>query len=129
MDSGAPVLCDRRATHQCLLNLLSNAVKFSKWGGTVVLRVASDPTHARLDIADAGPGIAPEIVEQIGQPFVRSTDPAVASIEGTGLGLAITQSLMSRQGGRLRIETEFGKGTTATLELPLVSPAKRHVNV
>lgn len=124
-----PVLCDRRAIHQCVLNILSNSIKFSPPGSSVLTRIESDSDFLYFRISDQGPGIPAEVLAQIGQPFVRGTDPGIASIEGTGLGLAITQNLMLRQGGRLKIDSELGRGTTATLAIPHRQHPQRNVNL
>lgn len=113
------VLCDRRAMQQCLLNLLSNAIKYSEWGATVTVRVQRSGPRVRFEVHDDGPGIPAEVLDNVGQPFLRSSDPAVASIEGTGMGLAITKRLMDSQGGDLAIESELGWGTTAVLAIPV----------
>ncbi len=112
------VLCDRRAMQQCLLNLLSNAVKFSPAGQSVSVSVRGESRRARFVITDKGPGIASDVLENIGRPFVRATRPDVASSEGTGLGLAITRQLVEGQGGWFGIETELGHGTSVTIDLP-----------
>jgi len=112
------VLCDRRAMQQCLLNLLSNAIKFSPAGQAVTVSVRGEARRARFVIADKGPGIASDVLENIGRPFLRATRPDVASSEGTGLGLAITRQLVEGQGGRFGIETELGYGTSVTIDLP-----------
>ncbi|MEQ9333806.1 PAS domain S-box protein [Thalassobaculum sp.] len=128
-DAFDPILCDRRAIHQCTLNILSNAIKFSPRKSSVLMRIEADESFGYIRITDEGPGISAEIVEQIGKPFVRSSHPGVASIEGTGLGLAITQNLMLKQGGSLKVESAIGHGTTATLTIPLRPTAQRNVNL
>lgn len=128
-DEIEPILCDRRAIHQCTLNILSNSVKFSPRSSSVLMRIEADESFAYIRVTDEGPGIPAEVVQQIGRPFIRSSNPGLASIEGTGLGLAITQNLMLRQGGSLRVDSEVGHGTTATLTIPLRPPAQRNANL
>jgi two-component system cell cycle sensor histidine kinase PleC len=118
VDAEARVMCDRRAMQQCLLNLLSNAIKFSDSGGGISVSVTLAPQAARFTISDDGPGIPADVLANIGQPFVRSIHPLVASREGTGLGLAITRKLVEGQGGRLEIDSAPGRGTRVTIDLP-----------
>ena len=102
--------------HQCLLNLLSNAVKFSPVGREVALSVDRRAGELRFSIRDQGPGMAPEMVAQIGQPFLRGTVSHLSSNSGgTGLGLAITKRLLDRQDARLEVESSPGIGSTFTI--------------
>ena len=113
---GGHVRCDRRAMHQCPLNLLSNAVKFSPVGREVALSVDRRAGELRFSIRDQGPGMAPEMVAQIGQPFLRGTVSHLSSNSGgTGLGLAITKRLLDRQDARLEVESSPGIGSTFTI--------------
>jgi signal transduction histidine kinase len=104
---------------QSVLNLLSNAVKFSEGGGTVWIgaTVIGDGSMA-IAVRDDGPGIPAEDLKWVLEPFNRGRSSRVASKEGSGIGLALTANLMQCHGGRLEIESEVGKGTTATLIFP-----------
>lgn len=124
---------DARALRQILLNLLSNAVKFTQAGGSVALRVHSEPAaahHVRLsfEIEDSGIGIPEEALREIFQPFHRVVDSTLG-VEGTGLGLAITNRLVGMMGGDLQVRSEVGKGSvfnvTMELKAVLVKPATR----
>lgn len=120
IEPGSRALADARALQQCVINVLSNAVKFSRTGDTVLITAALNAGGFELRISDQGIGIAPEVLERIGQPFMRSAHPTVAGKEGTGLGLAITRGLMQQQGGWFSIRSTVGFGTTVTLGLPAV---------
>lgn len=105
---------------QMLLNLISNArqAMAGAGGGRIELRI-STYQHAgrqwlRMQVADNGPGIPPEIRPRIFEPFF-TTKP---EDEGTGLGLAIVHALVERYEGRIQVETELGKGTTFIIDLP-----------
>jgi signal transduction histidine kinase len=67
------------------------------------------------DLVDTGPGIPPDVLARIGEPFIQGR----AAVEGAGLGLAISRALAERQGGSLVLESSEGSGTIATLRLPL----------
>jgi len=111
---------DERAIRQILLNLLGNAVKFTSKGG-VGFRVSSLPSVApghgqvRVEIEDSGPGIPPEDLQRIFEPFVRAGRDA--RVEGTGLGLSITKRLVGAIGGQLEVRSEPGKGSTFIVTL------------
>ncbi|MEQ8815019.1 MAG: PAS domain S-box protein [Thalassobaculum sp.] len=112
------VRCDPRALRQCLLNLLSNAVKYAPSGSTVEIGAVDGPEMVRIVVADQGPGFPKALVDRIGEPFLRLTDPSLASAEGTGLGLAITQKLVLRQHGTLHLGRRPGGGTEAMIGIP-----------
>ncbi|MGE0651017.1 MAG: ABC transporter substrate binding protein [Alphaproteobacteria bacterium] len=104
---------------QSVLNLLSNAVKFSDGGGSVWISATmiGDGSMA-ISVRDDGPGIPAEDLKWVLEPFNRGRSSRVAAKEGSGIGLALTANLMQCHGGRLEIESEVGKGTTATLIFP-----------
>ena len=104
---------------QILLNLLSNAVKFTDEGG-VTLRLRVDADDIWFSVVDTGVGMEAEDVARIGERFL---DPAAGRRDpatGTGLGLALARGLAELHGGELRFESQPGRGTAATLRLPLV---------
>jgi PAS domain S-box-containing protein len=114
---GLHVLADRRRLGQVLLNLLSNAVKYNVDGGTVTLASTVADKFVRLEVADSGPGIAPEKVPLLFAPFERLGAEQL-NIEGTGLGLTLAKSMIEAMDGRIQVNTAVGRGTTVTLELP-----------
>jgi signal transduction histidine kinase/ligand-binding sensor domain-containing protein/CheY-like chemotaxis protein len=121
----AGVRGDEKRLRQVLINLLGNAVKFTEVGGVTFTvgygEVSPDTTRIRFQIGDTGPGIAPEKLEQIFQPFQQVVDPG-QQMEGTGLGLAISQDLVQLMGGDLNVNSAVGKGSifSVVLDLPEV---------
>lgn len=123
-----PVFADREHLIQAILNLVRNAVDVLGEDGTVTLRsrVVSKYTIAgvphrlvlRLDVEDDGPGVAPELREQIFYPMVTGR------AEGTGLGLPIAQELVRAQGGLIECDSEPGE-TIFSIYLPLGSPTEQ----
>lgn len=114
---------------QVLVNLLDNAIKFSHAGGVVTVHVDRDGGGVRVSVHDTGIGISSDDLPQIGQRFYRSDKArarrradagarADGGPSGSGLGLSIATALVEAHGGRLRIASEEGRGTTVTFTLP-----------
>jgi PAS domain S-box-containing protein len=112
------VLGDRQRLKQILLNLLSNAVKYNRQGGTVQLDCGPGAEgRLRVAVADTGPGIAPESIDQLFVPFERLGGEETG-IEGTGLGLPLSRRLAEAMGGTLEVATTPGQGSRFWVELP-----------
>jgi signal transduction histidine kinase len=111
---------DARRIQQVIFNLLSNAVKFTPVGGSVDVTTARANGEVRVEVADTGPGIAPEERERLFDEFQQG-DAGVAQREGTGLGLALSKRLIELHGGRIWVESELGAGSTFTFTLPVGS--------
>jgi signal transduction histidine kinase len=111
--------CDPRKLKQMLLNLLSNAVKFTPAGGAIAVRASM---HARrglsISVEDTGVGIAPENIAHVIRPFFQVDSTLGRRHEGTGLGLALVDAMIRQHGGALRLDSEPGRGTVATISFP-----------
>jgi len=104
---------------QILLNLLSNAIKFTEPGGDIRIVVSlANEDEVRISVIDTGIGILPEILADVFHPFVQDTKSKYLAQEGTGLGLTLVKSLAELMGGTVELESEVGKGTTASIRLP-----------
>ena len=108
---------DLQKVYQSLLNLLSNAAKYTENGAVAVL-VSADSSHVAVSISDTGIGIAAEKIEHIFEPFYQEDGSLSRAYEGSGLGLAITKEFVEMLGGEILVESEVGKGTTFTVQLP-----------
>jgi signal transduction histidine kinase len=117
-DPGPRLRVDRRRLCQVLLNLLTNAIKYTGFNGRVTLSVVLAQPSVSFVVEDNGPGIAPERLATILEPFERGAPADVATSEGVGLGLAISARLMRAHGGDLVVESEPGQGTRVTVTLP-----------
>lgn len=105
---------------QALLNLIGNAVKFNRPGGAVKIDVAlSNDNQVHIHVIDNGIGISSEHIDQVTKPFVQADDSYTRQHGGTGLGLAVVKKIMSRHHGELTLRSQAGRGTCATLTLPL----------
>ena len=108
---------------QVLNNLLSNAVKFTLVG-EIVLQVRGKRVEDRIDITlnikDTGLGISSEAKEKVFQPFFQADSSTTRKFGGTGLGLSISREICKLLGGTITVESEEAKGSTFTVQLPLL---------
>ena len=115
------VKADRTRLKQVLINLLSNAIKYNKTGGTVVVQfIASTPGRLRICLEDTGPGLSPEKLAQLFQPFNRLGQAASVE-EGTGIGLVVSKRLVELMGGVIGAQSTVGKGSVFWVELNLTA--------
>ncbi|WP_102127633.1 sensor histidine kinase [Deinococcus planocerae] len=110
---------DRVLLGQAIWNLTVNAVRHAP-GATVTVTVADGSGGATVEVRDDGPGVPPDVLARLGEPFYRPD--ASRSAGGHGLGLALVRRAAGLHGGTLTLESGPGKGFTATLRLP-ASPA------
>jgi signal transduction histidine kinase len=113
------IVADERKFKQILLNLLSNAVKFTPDGGRVDVTARRDGANVAVAVKDTGIGIAPEDQDAVFEEFRQVGRSYTNKQEGTGLGLALTRRFVELHGGRIRVESEPGKGSTFMFTLPL----------
>ncbi|MBP1804297.1 ATP-binding protein [Rubellimicrobium aerolatum] len=111
---------------QVLTNLLENAIKYGGPDGIVEVALSSPEPQpglrrlgVRLSVTDRGPGIAAHHVPRLTERFYRVDTHRSREVGGTGLGLAIVKHIVSRHRGRLRIESEIGKGSRFSVVLPV----------
>lgn len=116
------VWCDEDRMVQVLVNLLGNGLKFSPRGGTVALAVSQTSEETVFEVADSGPGIPPEEIGSIFEPFHQVDSSDTREVGGTGLGLAIAKSIVSAHGGEIDVEATLGVGSTFRVHLPVTSP-------
>ncbi len=107
---------DENEIQQVLLNIMSNGIAAMPDGGTLSVRAGWGSDVASVRISDTGEGIDPENLPRIFEPFFTTKEPGV----GTGLGLSISYRIVRDHGGQIYVSSEPGKGTTFTVELPLL---------
>ena len=119
------VLLDTGRFRRILSNLVSNAVKFTPKGGSIKIgakqKDVSKSGYARYEfvVSDTGIGMSREFVAHLYEAFERESSSTESGMAGAGLGLSIAKSLVDMMGGSLSVQSEKGKGTTFTLNLPL----------
>lgn len=105
------ITCDDMKIKQVLINLIKNSIEAMEKGFIKV--TARDLTdHVHIYVADEGPGIPKEILDNLGQPFFTTKE------EGTGLGLLICEKIIEDHNGKIIVESEMGKGTIVILRIP-----------
>jgi two-component system phosphate regulon sensor histidine kinase PhoR len=109
---------DPGAVEQILENLVHNAIKYGREGGRVRVAVAEQDGKTVLTVADDGEGIGKEHLPRLFDRFYRVDPGRSRDRGGTGLGLAIVKELANVMGGTVQVESDVGKGTTFTVELP-----------
>jgi two-component system osmolarity sensor histidine kinase EnvZ len=103
------------AMQRLIVNLLNNAVRHG--GGDVTLACEAHGSEVRLSVLDRGPGIAPEALKRVKEPFQRADDGRTGAA-GAGLGLAIVDRIARLHGGRLELLARDGGGLEARVTLP-----------
>lgn len=114
--------------NQILYNLLSNAVKFTPDHGVVTLTASLDSEERiKLQVRDTGIGIKKTDLRRLFHEFEQLDSGLARRQEGTGLGLALTKKIVELQNGSITVESEFGKGSTFTVVLPINSAIPRAI--
>ncbi len=110
---------DADRIRQLLLILLDNAIRYTPPSGRVVASLRNDRAYAMIDVRDTGVGIAPSTLPHIFKRFYRGDPARARDPGGTGLGLSIARWIAEQHGGTLEIESELGRGTVASVRLPV----------
>ncbi|MBN2004790.1 MAG: HAMP domain-containing histidine kinase [Anaerolineae bacterium] len=132
IEEGVPPVAegDVKRLHQILVNLVNNALKFTERGGVTVRVYAPDLEHWAMDVSDTGPGIPPEALTYIFEPFRQVDSSVTREHKGFGLGLAIVKQLAELMGGKVSVVSTLGKGSTFTVWLPCIPsvPAQKETS-
>lgn len=119
IDPDSTVEWDQEQMRRVFNNLLTNALKYTDVGGKVTVTVAQTNTEWLITIADTGIGIPEEALPRLFDRFFRVQNTDDNPVEGTGLGLYIVKSVVEQHGGRVRAESEYGRGSKFFVTLPL----------
>jgi signal transduction histidine kinase len=103
---------------QAVINLLSNALKYTPEGGSVEVATATGPETSEISVSDTGIGISTEDLPMVFERFYRADSSRSRNSGGIGIGLAIAKAIVEAHGGRIRAESEIGKGSRFSIQLP-----------
>lgn len=103
-------------------NLISNSIKYNKVKGSIYITIKQSPDVIKINIKDTGIGMKPEELKRLFGEFVRFKNEKTRNIEGSGLGLSILKKLVSLYSGDIKVQSEFGSGTTFNITLQSIPP-------
>jgi signal transduction histidine kinase len=109
---------DRERVHQVLFNLVDNAVRFTPRSGEVTVGARAVDGRVHISVTDTGTGIPPQHLPRLFERFYRVDTARSRGDGGTGIGLAIARSVVEAHGGSIKAESELGRGSTFTFDLP-----------
>jgi two-component system OmpR family sensor kinase len=116
---------DDTRLRQVLGNLVRNALVHTPQQTAVEISVTTEDSVGRMSVADHGPGLRPEEMERIFEPFYRADPSRSRDSGGAGLGLSIVSAVVSAHGGQVKVKETSGGGVTFEVELPLASLSTR----
>jgi signal transduction histidine kinase len=105
-------------------NLISNAIKFTPEGGRISLALKINNEMAAVSVTDNGVGMAPEVVTKLFRIDTKHSTQGTANEKGTGLGLILCKEFVEKNGGKLSVESEVGRGSVFSFTVPLVASTK-----
>jgi heavy metal sensor kinase len=114
---------DRSRLQQVIVNLVANAIKYTQEAGTVEVQVRRKGNAAVLEVSDNGPGIPADALPHIFERFYRADKARSRNSGGAGLGLAIVKAICAVHGAEVSVFSQEGKGSTFSVELPLLAVA------
>ncbi len=124
------VYADERRLKQVIVNLVSNAMKFSPEGGSITIEARKIESNAtgggmvEVSVSDTGVGIKEKDIPKLFQTFQQLDEGYKKKHEGTGLGLALCKNIIEIHGGKIWVESEYGKGSRFVLTIPVDGPVK-----
>jgi two-component system sensor histidine kinase/response regulator len=129
LEPGISVYSDHNMIHTIVRNLISNAMKFTHSGGTIEVSIQPhDEQYMEFAVADTGIGIKQEDLAKLFRIDVQYTNVGTAGETGTGLGLTLCKELVEKNGGKIWVESEVGKGTTFRFILPKTELSEKAVS-
>jgi len=122
VEEGLPLVhADNAKVRQVLLNLLSNATRFTPDGGKLKIEAVKEGDWCQVSVIDNGIGIKKEDQERIFEPFYQLDSSLTKEKGGAGLGLAVAKQIIEKHGGRIWVESKYGKGSRFIFTLPLAT--------
>lgn len=119
IESDIKVYADEDHVNLVLRNLLSNALKFTEAGGEVRLNATGKDTYCEISVADTGIGMSVQLLENLFNKQFSNSHTGTDGEKGVGLGLFLVKDFVEKNGGKIRVESKEGEGTTFYFTLPL----------
>ncbi|MFH2004274.1 MAG: HAMP domain-containing sensor histidine kinase, partial [Bacteroidota bacterium] len=110
---------DQNEITRMFTNIISNAVKYNIDNGTININVSLIKNYVSIKVTDTGIGLKPEEITKLFSEFFRAKNENTRGISGTGLGLTIVKRIIDSYHGKIEVESEYGKGTTFSIFLPI----------
>lgn len=111
------LMADRDLLFLAIHNIIDNAIKFTQTGDTIEIRASEDGNQVKIEVADTGPGIPPDELDQVWTELFRGK--GARGIPGSGLGLTLVQAIIRRHSGTVSIRSQLDKGTLISFTIPL----------
>ncbi|HHY52551.1 MAG TPA: HAMP domain-containing histidine kinase [Clostridiales bacterium] len=115
-DIYAPIRGDKNKIRQVFVNVIDNAIKYSDPGGTVTVKAEIVQNKLVITVSDTGIGIKADDLGKVKTKFYKAN----STRRGSGIGLAVADEIVTRHNGTLDIQSQYGKGTTVTITLPIM---------
>ncbi len=113
------IAADRDRLSQVVANLVSNAIKYTPTGGTIKVRAMQKDSRVEVRVTDNGMGISQEDQDSLFTKFFRVDSSLTREVGGTGLGLSICKTIIELHGGKIWVDSDFGKGSTFIFSIPI----------
>ncbi len=117
-DVNLTVRLHKNSVNTVVRNLISNSIKFTPSGGAIRISVTTDSEVLRLAISDTGVGMSRDAMDKVFQLGTKHSTSGTANEKGTGLGLVLCREFVERNGGRINVRSEIGKGSVFTCAFP-----------
>jgi PAS domain S-box-containing protein len=115
---------DKSRLAQIITNLVDNAIKFSPQGSPIIIEAGVKGNDLIISISDRGVGMTQETIDKLFNRYYRAEQAVASKTRGTGLGLSICRGIIEAHGGKIRVESVVGKGTTFSFNIP-ITPLER----
>lgn len=113
-----PIFADKERIEQVITNIIGNAIKYTPDGGRIDVMLSENDAGYSVAVKDTGVGVPKEDLERVFERFYRVDKSRSTDAGGTGLGLSIAKDIIDAHGGKIEIDSEYGKGTVVTVNLP-----------